>query len=355
MLGELAIKDNDLQDAIENLSISNELQPQPIARLSQRLALLKFKTGDLNEALEECNKAILFNSDDYKNYIICGNIEESRDNQIKALEYYQSAILKAPALDEPIVSKASLLYRQNKKIEAKELLINFLKANIDSALVYGLLGRLSFELKDTNQAKEYLLKSWELSKVDLSIAEDLIKIYLSENDFDRSITLFKELLQINPKNIELKRKLAQVFYQVGRFDSAISELKEILELNPSNIDIKYELALIYLRIKSNLKCYELLIEILGVNSERSDVRFTLANLYASQKQFSQSLDQIQKIKETDLEYFRAQVLKSLIIAEQGNKDYSIELIDNVINSDKKDKSLSNDYLIDLRKSIINSK
>ena len=349
MVGELAVKNDDIPAAIENFTKANQSQLSPIPRVSQRLALLQYKAGDLDAALKESEKAVLISPADYNNWLIHGGILESKQEYEEALKSYNKASEIAPAAPEPELLKASLLYRLDRKEEARNSLEKFVSINPNAPSVLAMLGRFYDELNNRPKAEKYLKQAWDSSKDDSTIGFDLIRIYLSNQKPLEAKTVVQQLIQVSPKDFQARRTYAQILYNEDDLDGAIGQLNAAVPLASDPTEVEYEIALILIKQNKGNKAVPILAKILGKYPNNSSVRFTLANLYASLKDFNAALSQLEKIKNSDKEYDRSLVLKSLLLFQINKADKALSIIQNMRKKTYEDPQLNQEYLSKLEK------
>ena len=349
MVGELAVKNDDIPTAIENFTKANQSQLSPIPRVSQRLALLQYKAGDLDAALTESEKAIAISPSDFNNWLIRGGILESKQDYEQALTCYAQAATIAPAAPEPELLKTSLLYRLDRKQEARDSLERFVKINPNAPSVLAMLGRIYDESNNRVKAEKYLKLAWNNSKDDSSVGFDLIKIYLSNQQPAEAKIIAQQIIEASPKDFQARRTYAQILYNEDDLEGAINQLNSAIPLSSEPTDVEYEIALILIKQNNSHKAVPILVKILGKYPNKSSVRFTLANLYASLKEFNAALDQLQKIKTSDKEYDKSLVLKALLLFQVDKADQALSIIQLMRKKTYKDPQLSQEYLGNLEK------
>jgi len=69
-------------------------------------------------------------------------------------------------------------------------------------------------------------------------------LYLHDGRAEKSITLFREALEYNPRFLEARLKLAMAYSAQGHLADAQSLLEEVLRSNPANAEAHYRLGLV---------------------------------------------------------------------------------------------------------------
>ena len=83
--------------------------------------------------------------------------------------------------------------------------------------------------------------------------------YYQTEDFPRSESLCKKILQIQPDNGEILHLLGSIYYATGNYDLALEYFRKALSCMPDNKDIYYDLGNVFQeqsRIEEAMNCYE---------------------------------------------------------------------------------------------------
>ena len=92
-------------------------------------------------------------------------------------------------------------------------------------------GKVRFAMKDYEGAKDFLIKSYELEKIE--DVENLLGIcYMELGNFAQANVIFENLLKDNPGNINLMLNRAKCFEGMNDNTSALAELEKAVEIFP---------------------------------------------------------------------------------------------------------------------------
>ena len=110
----------------------------------------------------------------------------------------------------------------------------FLKCEkMDDVRAYYALGLTSMKLQKFADAKRYYLKAIEKDPLAYDIAfKDLMTVYFIEGNYNAAFDIYKQGLDINPRNIMLQYSLANIYYKMGYSYVARSELQRIVKEYP---------------------------------------------------------------------------------------------------------------------------
>lgn len=214
-------------------------------------------------------------------------------------------------------------------INAKKRLIELYKMIADYDTVIELAGELSTiytieevglwaskTLLDAYNATQNYDKALEMAEKikthplanTTEVGEDLAKILLNKNQIDESISLLKELISQNPKNISLKKDLAFGYTKKHDFEAAIHIYKKILdeaelkEINSIHFEISnlYANWAIYLFSQGHSdECFKNFIIALQYNSQNPDIYYQIAEINKTIKNFNEAIAQYKKALDID--------------------------------------------------------
>ncbi len=96
---------------------------------------------------------------------------------------------------------------------------------------YYIAGRLKFLKKEYEQAKNYLVRSYELKPT--NDAQNLLGLcYYELENFAQANEIFTNLLKESPANVNLMLSSANCYEKLGNFDAAIAQAQEAVEIFP---------------------------------------------------------------------------------------------------------------------------
>ena len=173
-------------------------------------------------ALSPDNPSILF---EYGNYLHLTNDFQMAD------EIYTKALAINPQ-NPNILAFAALNNIQLKKLDkAKEQIDNAIKFANDQPFLLFIAGNVRFLMKEYDDAKTYLVKSYEKEKTD--DCKNLLGLYnLKLDNYEQANLIFQNLLKKNPMNINILLNSAKCFEKLEDKTSALSMLEKAVEIFP---------------------------------------------------------------------------------------------------------------------------
>ena len=88
-------------------------------------------------------------------------------------------------------------------------------------------GKIKFLSKDYEEAKRYLISSYEIEKT--HDAENLLGLcYYELGNYQQANTIFEKMLEVNPLNLNLLLSSARACEKLGENDRALEKLDKIV-------------------------------------------------------------------------------------------------------------------------------
>lgn len=164
-------------------------------------------------------------------------------------------------------------------------------------------------LQNYEKAMEYanLLKENPLSDQDL-LGGDIAEILLKKGQVEDCIKMLNELIESNPKNIELKKSLSKAYEEKLDFEAAVDTYKIILdEVEPRQVDqIHKEMSDLYANWamylfsqNDNERCFKKFAISLEYNPKNPKTYYLIGNVNQLIKNFNEAISQYKKAIELD--------------------------------------------------------
>ena len=144
---------------------------------------------------------------------------------------YQKALEFEPENPNALAFSALNKIQLNDLEKAKEQIDAALKFANDNQFLFFISGKIRYFLKDYEQAKMFLVKSYEGDKT--SDCENLLGLcYYELGDFQQANSIFKNLLEKSPMNINILLNSAKCYAKLEDNDSALKVLEQAVEIFP---------------------------------------------------------------------------------------------------------------------------
>jgi tetratricopeptide (TPR) repeat protein len=180
------------------------------------------------------------------------NLETAKD-LYKSEKYEESAVLLQKEIDKNNDAVANYymgeVYRAQGYLKiaidyykiADERKSNFFEAKKRLAMTY-------LDKHDIDSALDYGEKAYSINKKDKELLATLIHLYKIEEDDDRLLTLYQDLIKIDAKNYDANDYLAAYYFKRDNYKEAAKYIETLLSIK-YNTDVAYILAVCYAKVE----------------------------------------------------------------------------------------------------------
>ena len=249
---------------------------QDLSSAKQRIMLQQGKPEQVEEALET---QIKNNPDDVRNYLYLSDVFIKSGNRDKAIEVLNRAKAIAPAnamvrlaladnfkalkqFDNTFIELKVAFADPNLNIDEKvrivlsffpmfadftarayanELASIMTKTHPDEAKAFAIYGDVLFQEKKYIEARDSYKKALKLNDQIYQIWEQLIRIEVSQGDFQQAAADGEEALTVFPNQAELYLFTGIAYSQTKNYDKAVSYLKNAAELETEDPEIRVQI------------------------------------------------------------------------------------------------------------------
>ena len=249
---------------------------QDLSSAKHRILLQQGKPEQVEEALET---QIKNNPDDVRNYLYLSDVFIKSGNRNKAIEVLNRAKAIAPAnamvrlaladnfkalkqFDNTFIELKVAFADPNLNIDEKvrivlsffpmfadftarayanELASIMTKTHPDEAKAFAIYGDVLFQEKKYIEARDSYKKALKLNDQIYQIWEQLIRIEVSQGDFQQAAADGEEALTVFPNQAELYLFTGIAYSQTKNYDKAVSYLKNAAELETEDPEIRVQI------------------------------------------------------------------------------------------------------------------
>lgn len=229
MLGRLYFMSNDIQHAIESLDFALSINDSDIPTLKMKAHCLLL-TDRVTDAIEILEQSCQLSPNDEMLYMSLADCYFQLEKFETMLTYIQKHEDLAGETPISLAKKAYIYLRNNKIDTAREAISKALELDPSSYDVNMIAGDLFFEATMPNEAEKYYKTAMDLVDYKEEAMEKLTTIYINNRDFDKAISLQKEILKTAPSPL-VYEKLALLYMEVGdkdKFEACINNFDEQL-------------------------------------------------------------------------------------------------------------------------------
>jgi|GEM_PF-785282 len=233
-------------EIFEKNMMNDEYSKIGLASAYNNRGIAYHEKGDLNEAIQDCNKAI-------KIHLMCQ--EQSRDFEGLARAYYNRASSNFKNRD---VDKAIQDYN------------NAIEINPRYAAAYNKRGLRYNDKGDLDKAIQDYSVAIEINPRFTDAYNNRGSAYFSKRDLEKAVQDFNTAIEINPKDAQAFYNRGTAYGDKGYLDKAIQDFKIALEINPKHADAYNNRGFAYLRkgdLEKAIQDYNIAIEINPKNAQ----------------------------------------------------------------------------------------
>lgn len=226
-LALLCVKTDDIDKAEQMLKKVCRLNPE-FAPAHKDLGVIYLNKRLFDYAKDEFEQAYKYAPEDFSIVLEYANYCHSTSDFEKADEFYNKAIELEP--ENPNALAFSALNKTHlKQIDiAKEQITKAMGRFSDSAFLHFIAGRIYFLAQDFESAKMYLVKSFELER--MPDAQSLLGLcYFELGNYEQAKSIFKNMLEKAPLNVNLLLNLAKCHEKLNENDEALACAEKITE------------------------------------------------------------------------------------------------------------------------------
>lgn len=199
------------------------------AEYASLLAMFYEKTDSINQAIKFYNIAISRNPIDDINYYNLAKIYL----RYKKFEDSKKLILDAIELDPSNIYYHSIYANILYEMQTPEVAIGYLRGileqNDDHPKILGDIAIYYYRSGKIREFDEYRKRVEALNVRDESFYEFLIESSRLRRNEDEVIAYSKELIRVNPGNLDVRMNLGEFLFKKGAFLDAIKEFEQVLE------------------------------------------------------------------------------------------------------------------------------
>jgi len=323
LMGQLSYVHEDFKSAMDNFSKASELSKGSEPELHSRLAELYVRSGDLNKALSESEKALEPNPEDAHQLLLRAGILESLGRDAEAEPIYRKVIDKSPTMTDAYVLLASLYIKANQAEKSIALLEKLSKLAPDDPVGLYYLSR-AYEAKgNLTKAAEILSAAREKNKQSSDMAMDLVRLYIKTKKLELAKKVCEEVLIQDPQHQLARRVMGQLMIGEDKLDEALKHLQVLESIEEDSSDTRFKVALIQIQRQNFKEAISELNLVLAKNPDHDQARYYLASVYAASGRKKEALEELFKVK-PDKEMFVKSRMFAAFLARQENDPRTAE-------------------------------
>jgi len=320
-LGIQAYLNGRLDEAIDELEKALTLDPQSTF-LTIELASLLSEKGDLNKAIDLCEKAAK-RDDDWELHLLLGGLYLNKGNRIGALREYEKVISLNDKNTQALLY-AAILYSEDKDPNhALILLDKLLTLEPNHLLGNFYAGKILSKKGKYLEAEEKLKKVLTLKPFFEEAVLELAHVFEKLNKWEEALNTYRNFLQINPHSLNTRLKLVNLLHTLKREEEANKELNEIIEKGKKDRQALYTLGLFYLEKQNYREAIRIFKELLKKTPNDHRLRYLLGSAYEGSKDIQSAITLFKEIPPDSDFFINARISISISLKNLGQIEAAI--------------------------------
>lgn len=197
-------------------------------------------------------------------------------------------------------------------------------------------GLAAYEMGETDKAIELLTKAYVRIPKEAALSFALAEAYLKKADLIKAAMYAKEAVQREPKNKWYRLKLAEIYGETGQNEATIRVLKELIDLNPKDLNALGALAAVQTKQKKFQDANRTLDKILKLGGENWSVFYDKFQNFEALGLRDSSVVMLRKMQELDPENLVTLQLLSQIYSEKNDKSSAKTALLNALRVNRRD-------------------
>jgi tetratricopeptide (TPR) repeat protein len=326
---QIALKENRLDQAIEQLSMAVELDPET-PYLQVELAQLYLRKKDSPKALDILDHVLIDYPQNVPALILQGNINQNMKNVEAAAQAYEKAIALDAQQERVYLMLGGIYLDAGDHAAAFRVYSQLVELFPGSYAGRFFLGKIYAGQGKRDEAEAEFKKALELEPELEEARIELLQIYKTDEDDEKVLRMYREILEYNPDNVEVFLELALFYHTRGSVQESEQMLISLGAKSSQEPEILRKVVSRYLDPKKYDESVIILQGMLAGDPESSNINYLLGVAYDGQKLPEKSLRHLKKVKDDSRFFENAVVHITAIYQEEGNIDKALAYLESVV-------------------------
>jgi tetratricopeptide (TPR) repeat protein len=255
--------------------VADSNSPYPVMLEAEILA----RSGQIQEALNELDRAIELAPDYRDPYLLGGSIMTTLGKPKEASDYLRNAVRLDPGREDAVlhlITNLMQLFEYEESVNALKGLVN---ARPESAVGNFYLGKVYSQMKLHRESIVYYKRALELRPDFTQARIDLAVSYEALSEYDLAIDSYKLALEEAENRSPLILHLVQLFIQNRRYEDALEYLQRLDNMGLGTTENSRKTGLIYMELGRYDDAIRLFQNMLEADPEAHNIRFYLGSAY----------------------------------------------------------------------------
>jgi predicted O-linked N-acetylglucosamine transferase (SPINDLY family) len=205
------------------------------------LGYVLFEQGRRSDAVAALEQAVTLDQTDFDAYYMLGNIARDRQETLRAIVCYRTALRVKPDFDFCRRDLCVALAQSGKIKEAQRVMDEGPSFGVDTANYHFFKGNLHHAEDQVEEATACFAKAAELSPLDTTILCNLCALQLKSNNVFAALNTGQRLVELDPDHVQAYGLLAVANQFTGRYDLTVDYYRKALQLDPNCLHVHQNL------------------------------------------------------------------------------------------------------------------
>ena len=263
--------------------------------IMRKLAVLYIKMDLKENAAKLLEQIVSKNPQDTENRTLLANVFNSLGKIDEAVSIYQDLLeIKE---DHDTLLMLGTLYAQNKEYDkAQKILNRLILLEDDSYLGHYYLARLYLELQYYDKSASSYERALELNWSE-RLAFEVAEYYENRQEYEKAILIYNRIIEEGESVDMAKTRLVNIYLTIEEYDKSLELLRELRTILPESQSVDLTISRILLGQEKYDEAIMILEDVLKTNPELTVVRYILATAYYRNDDILRAEQQLKKIPE----------------------------------------------------------
>jgi Tfp pilus assembly protein PilF len=375
-LADIAEKRQDFKNMFGILQRIVRVDPNN-AEAHVKLGQLYLISSDESAALEHADKALALDPENVSAVALKAGVKLRLSDYVGAVELAKQVTAVAPANPEAVTVLATERLLNDDAQSALAELDKALEADPDVAILHLLRIRVLEKLGRQDEVDNAYLDLIERHPQDASYRKAYTNELLQKQDFAGASEQLERVIELEPKNLDMKIDLIRIIYTGEGADAAEARIQKFIDAEPDNAEVKFLMVdflvreqrpdeakaildrlaasddrQVSLKAKNKIagilyqggekdKAGEIVSEILAADSRNTEALMRRASLNIDTQNFDAAIVDLRAALDNDPDSAEARVLMASAFERQGNYNFAQAELAKALDVSNKDPKIAN--------------
>jgi len=337
------LQSNDLSAALDTFKSILDQQPDN-PEANYRIGVIYMRQNQYKLGIEHLKRAAQYAPDNISYHMSLANAYEfSRQNELAIQQYKKVNEMASPDSNEANEAKKKIDFLRATQYategnvdEALPIFEKLAKGYPDDTLIQYSLGLAYLFVKDLEKSKSIFTNLIQLAPDNLNIYLNLATIYEQQGNLKQATENLRKVIEISPRGRlaqQARERLGiiegRLLMQEGNLSEALDTLNGVIEISPNNVAALFTIAEVYQLMGQMGLSEQNFKKVIELSPSHLEARLRLAGIYVETDRLNEGIEALQEIIKLDKESPQAQkameILKKLQTAKEQSMSESEKL------------------------------